>query len=798
MSPTSDNVHTSGLPKRQPAHQPSVLTRLQGLLPNSANDTTIPRPGDSTQHDKSILPRAPTIDPKFLKVRILTWNMHDSLPKGDIEELLGKVPAYCGPTAQPGAFPYLPHDGNHPYHLFVVAGQECPTPSGIPMGLTAGFKILDKDRDKSREFDKDHDKPNQKERTDDLRPHKLEDDSEGPPTGWTSMLEDILCNNGISTRSGSPSTAEIGPPRPLMRQKSVKESRKGPYQLLIKDRLMGIYMAVFIHRDLKPLVRGMSKSAVTAGLIGGRVGNKGGVGISLNVNGTTFLFLNAHLAAHEGKINHRLANLSKIKAELSVDDFLAVDDPRNMAEDLTDRFDFSFLCGDLNFRLDISRLHADWLISRQEYAQAFEFDQLNALMKQGKSFIGFNEAPINFPPTFKYDVLRTLKRSKRTGPKPLSLGDRSPALLEIEEPDDPDDVDDGASLVSSAMTSVVSHPNTEPGMEDDSYFYTMPSTPTGATSTSKVSVVSTAANKARAKWLSLLSPSFVPPIKSLKLKQPEPWAVPSPTTTNRLAPPSPLTPNTSNTSSETGKRRFLRPPPMALVNSAGPQQTEVVGEEKGVYDSSHKKRVPSWCDRILWKTTIVPPDPVGEDMETSELQPRSRGRVGQFFVNAFRPPSARAAQDNNIPWSSDSASIDRLPPTPLGRSIAPTTMNHHPSHAKHGERQLLRGNTAFSPPPTAPLPSETPARRSTAPEAPESPLFLDRPQSATPSLWRFLPAFLSPTHHQGNMEIKHAPPLPIKGHVICLAYNTLDDRGMRRLEGRSDHRPVIGTYAVYI
>lgn len=41
---------------------------------------------------------------------------------------------------------------------------------------------------------------------------------------------------------------------------------------------------------------GMSKSAVTAGLIGGRVGNKGGVGISLNLNGTTLLFLNAHLA----------------------------------------------------------------------------------------------------------------------------------------------------------------------------------------------------------------------------------------------------------------------------------------------------------------------------------------------------------------------------------------------------------------------------------------------------------------------------------------------------------------------
>lgn len=33
--------------------------------------------------------------------------------------------------------------------------------------------------------------------------------------------------------------------------------------------------------------------------------------------------------------------------------------------DITDRFDFTFLCGDLNFRLDITRLHADWLISQR-------------------------------------------------------------------------------------------------------------------------------------------------------------------------------------------------------------------------------------------------------------------------------------------------------------------------------------------------------------------------------------------------------------------------------------------------
>lgn len=76
---------------------------------------------------------------------------------------------------------------------------------------------------------------------------------------------------------------------------------------------------------------GYSQSSVTAGLIGGRLGNKGGVAISLKLDGTTFLFLNAHLAgtyptasnwieysyessaAHEDKAALRLSNMTKIK-----------------------------------------------------------------------------------------------------------------------------------------------------------------------------------------------------------------------------------------------------------------------------------------------------------------------------------------------------------------------------------------------------------------------------------------------------------------------------------------------------
>jgi hypothetical protein len=47
-----------------------------------------------------------------------------------------------------------------------------------------------------------------------------------------------------------------------------------------------------------------------------------------------------------------------------------------------------------------------------EYSQALTFDQLLALMGKGE-FPGFREAPIDFPPTFKYDVDLGSKAGKR-------------------------------------------------------------------------------------------------------------------------------------------------------------------------------------------------------------------------------------------------------------------------------------------------------------------------------------------------------------------------------------------------
>ncbi|KAF8876732.1 hypothetical protein BD779DRAFT_1559597 [Infundibulicybe gibba] len=720
--------------------------------------------------------------------------------------VLGKVPPYTAPSFSAGRFPSLSSDGNHPYHIVVVR---------------------EKDVEKPRRKDDDYLKP--------LKTH--EEFHETPPAGWTSMVEDWLCNGSAPAARPKPTTLDISSPMALSPRTLSKEPRKGPYTLLVKERMMGIYLAIYVHRDVKPLVRGTSKSAVTAGLIGGRVGNKGGVGISVNLDGITLLFLNAHLAGNaRGKVHHRLANFSKIKTELSVDDFLAADDPRMVAEDLTDRFDYTFLCGDLNFRLDISRLHADWLISRQEYAQALAFDQLRNIMANGYAFSGFNEGAIDFPPTFKYDVLRTLKREKRKGPRREAWKHSYEKLRSHEtekEPEDADEDDGGeggeaASMASSVWTSVAS----KAYADDEVSVSVSPPSRTRSAPGNRISIQA-AAHKAKTKWLSLVkSPSVSgTPKKSPQLSNDDIWTktVRAPASTAerpsenllRLLPERAL-------SLDAIDKSLLRPPPMVQISSSKSSvpSDEDDGDEKGVYDSSHKKRVPSWCDRILWKSTVEPmPEP---EEEAGDMGTKPRNRMSQLFVNVFRPLSRARKESHSSATSTAPSTIAPSTPTPFvytdspsdsppdsprvgepapfSRFIQPLEKPTH-SHSRSHENLPIRGQTS---PVLSSFQRDLQLRRSnTITSSPPTTTKIGEPALPhisdpghilpAPARWRFFQSFLS--HNSVSAQAPPPPPSasgPQRGDVVCLEYDTLDDRGMRRLEGRSDHRPVMGAYAVYL
>lgn len=100
------------------------------------------------------------------------------------------------------------------------------------------------------------------------------------PYGWSTMLEDWYVNGGNCEPTVEPASSKrllldvpIGdePPRAseeipisakakstgdLNARIDARTTYRGPYELLIKERMMGLYLAVYINRDIKGLVRG--------------------------------------------------------------------------------------------------------------------------------------------------------------------------------------------------------------------------------------------------------------------------------------------------------------------------------------------------------------------------------------------------------------------------------------------------------------------------------------------------------------------------------------------------------------
>ena len=266
----------------------------------------------------------------------------------------------------------------------------------------------------------------------------------------------------------------------------------------------------------------------------------------------------------------------------------------------------------------------------------------------------------------------------------------------------------------------------------------------------------------------------------------------------------------------------------------------------------------SRCDRILWKSTIEPEgESDTEDAESQRFVPL-RTKMGQIF-HALRPSSLRSRRDStwslnhpelpqsHTPNSAESTTTPVLhqPRHPLATQIpSPTRAKAHPLRrisqvrsvdsfrrsSSSDERSLARvhsletsappagrgvplrhANTISTVVPTGDGSSASTTLVSSPLQSPSSPdIISPATTSPSPSVPKFrwlLPFFYRDGSNQQSTQQpdpvatatpQPEPPPPRRGDVVCLKYDTLDDRGMRRLEGRSDHRPVIGSYAVYI
>lgn len=191
----------------------------------------------------------------------------------------------------------------------------------------------------------------------------------------------------------------------------------GPSHVLYHSAVLGtLHIAIFLRRDLiwfcsVPDVDSFSTRP------GSQFKTKGAVAVGFILFGTSFLFVNAHLTAHQENTRDRIKDLKKLNAVLNLPKILKTSKGKHKARpqfsksrDFTDNFDVVFWCGDLNFRLEQTRPVVEREVAQKInadgngcFTSVLDFDQLNYLRSEGLIFKGYKEDAIHFPPTFKYD-----------------------------------------------------------------------------------------------------------------------------------------------------------------------------------------------------------------------------------------------------------------------------------------------------------------------------------------------------------------------------------------------------------
>lgn len=178
----------------------------------------------------------------------------------------------------------------------------------------------------------------------------------------------------------------------------------GPSHVLLYSTGLGtLHLALFLRRDLIWFCS-IPEDASFSTRTGTAFRTKGAVAIALMLFGTSFLFVTAHLTAHQDKVKERVNDIKRIVRNLDLPKDLPI---RHKSKDVTQNFDCIFWCGDLNFRLAQPREEViQWVTDTcfpQQLPVNLHKDQLQTILNEGAVLRGFEEAPITFPPTYKYD-----------------------------------------------------------------------------------------------------------------------------------------------------------------------------------------------------------------------------------------------------------------------------------------------------------------------------------------------------------------------------------------------------------
>ncbi|XP_005502061.2 inositol polyphosphate 5-phosphatase K isoform X2 [Columba livia] len=166
------------------------------------------------------------------------------------------------------------------------------------------------------------------------------------------------------------------------------------YIKLSSVRMQGLLLLIFVKHVHLPFIRDIHTQYTRTGLYG-YWGNKGGVTVRMSLYGHTMCFMNCHLPAH-------MEN-----AEQRVDDFEKILEMQFEGENIPSTLDHDvlFWFGDLNFRIADYGIHfVRESINNKRYNLLWEKDQLNMAKKEEAFLQEFIEGPLQFKPTYKFDL----------------------------------------------------------------------------------------------------------------------------------------------------------------------------------------------------------------------------------------------------------------------------------------------------------------------------------------------------------------------------------------------------------
>ncbi|XP_043720152.1 type I inositol polyphosphate 5-phosphatase 1-like isoform X1 [Telopea speciosissima] len=199
---------------------------------------------------------------------------------------------------------------------------------------------------------------------------------------------------------------------------TIVRRKRSPFVRIVSKQMVGIFLSIWVRRCLRRHIQNVKVSTVGVGVMG-YIGNKGSVSVSMSIYQTLFCFICSHLTSgeKEGDKHKRNADVQEIHRRTQFNPVSAIGFPKTIVD-----HERIIWFGDLNYRINLSYERTRELISKKEWSQLIEKDQLMKELRKGRVFDGWSEGTLNFPPTYKYEF----NSEKYYGEDPKA-GRRSPA-----------------------------------------------------------------------------------------------------------------------------------------------------------------------------------------------------------------------------------------------------------------------------------------------------------------------------------------------------------------------------------